>query len=238
MVTNLDQLERVTSISEIDINPNFDSELEARFIEGLRRLSGVDGLPFVKLVQDIVHGKSGYLLEVADQRYWVEPQVDLDINEGVTFASRPDFILWPTQSRSQRRAIAIFCDGWAYHKNSAREDAKKRSALVASGKFWIWSVTWEDVESAMNGKLETTLGDDFEAMYYNTKGQVPMPLRAMLDDSVWANHAIALLVRWLGKPTTELNDDYAGKLARHAGATAFQMIPNPSNVELESARSK
>lgn len=238
LVTNLDQLERVTSISEIDINPNFDSELEARFIEGLRRLSGVDGLPFVKLVQDIVHGKSGYLLEVADQRYWVEPQVDLGINEGVTFASRPDFILWPTQSRSQRRAIAIFCDGWAYHKNSAREDAKKRSALVASGKFWIWSVTWEDVESAMNGKLETTLGDGFEAMYYNTKGQLPMLLRAMLDDSVWANHAIALLIRWLGKATTELNDDYAGKLARHAGATAFQMIPNPSNVELESARSK
>ena len=41
---NLDQLERVASIADIYINPNFDSELEARFIESLRRLSGQGGL--------------------------------------------------------------------------------------------------------------------------------------------------------------------------------------------------
>ena len=154
LIGNLDQLERVTSISEIYINPNFDSELEARFIEGLRRLSGQGGLPFVTLVQDIVHGKSGYLLEVDQQRYWIEPQVDLGPGEGVAVPCRPDFVLWPAQSRSQRRPIAVFCDGWAYHQASTREDAIKRSALVASGKFWVWSVTWEDVQSALNEKLE------------------------------------------------------------------------------------
>lgn len=238
LVENLDQLERVTSIADIYINPNFDSELESRFIESLHRLSGQGGLPFVKLVQDIVQGKSGYLLEVGEQRYWIEPQVDLGPNEGIKVPCRPDFVLWPTQSRSQRRPIAVFCDGWAYHQASTREDANKRSALVASGKFWVWSVTWEDVQSAMDEKLETTLADGLEVMCFNPKDKLPPPLRSMLDDSFWTQHAVALLLHWLGKPTGDSSDQQAGKLAHHAGATAFRMVPNPTSAELGDARIK
>lgn len=238
LVENLDQLERVTSIADIYINPNFDSELEARFIESLRRLSGVGGLPFIKLVQDIVQGKSGYLLEVGEQRYWIEPQVDVGAIDGVAAPSRPDFVLWPTQSSSQRRPIAVFCDGWAYHQASTREDANKRSALVASGKFWVWSVTWEDVQSAMDGKLETTLADSLEAMCFNPIGQLPQPLKLMLDNSFWTQHAVAVLLQWLGKPTGDSGDQQARKLARHAGVSAFRMVPNPSSAALEDARIK
>jgi len=238
LVENLDQLERVPSIAEIYINPNFDSELEARFIESLRRLSGVSGLPFIKLVQEIVQGKSGYLLEVGEQRYWIEPQVDLGLNEGVMASCRPDFVLWPTQSRSHRRPIAVFCDGWAYHHASTREDANKRSALVTSGKFWVWSVTWEDVRSAMDGKLETTLADGLDAMCFNPNDKLPPPLRLMLNNSVWTQHAVAVLLHWLGKPTGDSGDQQAGKLARHAGSTAFRMIPNPTDAALEEARNK
>jgi DEAD/DEAH box helicase domain-containing protein len=42
---SLGQLERVKTISDIYINPNFDSVLEARFIESLKKLSGSGGLP-------------------------------------------------------------------------------------------------------------------------------------------------------------------------------------------------
>lgn len=238
LVENLDQLERVASIADIYINPNFDSELEARFIESLRRLSGVGGLPFIKLVQDIVQGKSGYLLEVGEQRYWIEPQVDLGPNDGVKAPCRPDFVLWPTQSRSQRRPIAVFCDGWAYHQESTREDAKKRSALVLSGKFWVWSATWDDVQAAMDGKLETTLADALDAMCFNQKGQLPPPLRSMLNDTLWTQHPVAVLLQWLGTPNVESGDQHAAKLAHHAGATAFRMVPNPSDAGLDDARTK
>lgn len=44
LVGALDQLERVKTILEIFINPNFDSVLEARFIESLKRL--VAWVPF------------------------------------------------------------------------------------------------------------------------------------------------------------------------------------------------
>ena len=131
LVGALDQLERVKTISEIFINPNFDSVLEARFIESLKRLGGVGSIPMVKLVQDVVNGKSGFVLEVGGQRYRVEPQCDVGAEQGVLAASKPDFVIWPWATGSKRRPVAVFCDGWAYHKDCLREDALKRSALVA-----------------------------------------------------------------------------------------------------------
>lgn len=236
LIENIDQMERVSSIAEIYINPNFDSELESRFIESLRRMSGQGGLPFIKLVQDIVQGKSGYLLEVGDQRYWIEPQVDINSQDGIDAASRPDFVLWPAQSRSKRRPIAIFCDGWTYHQSSTREDALKRSALVASGKYWVWSVTWEDVQSAMDGKIETILGDEFDSMCYNTKASLPPALRSMAGSSLWEHHSVAILLEWLSKPANESIDAFAEKISRLAGATAFRMIPNPADPDLAQTR--
>ena len=109
---------------------------------------------------------------------------------------------------------------------------------MASGKFWVWSVTWEDVQSAMDEKLETTLADGLEAMCFNPRDKLPPPLRSMLDESFWTQHAVALLLHWLGKPIGESGDQQAGKLTRHAGATAFRMVPNPSSPELEDARTK
>jgi DEAD/DEAH box helicase domain-containing protein len=235
LVGKLDELERVASISDIYINPNFDSELEARFFESLRRLSGEANLPFVKLVQELVHGKSGYLLEVDQQRYWIEPQVDLGPSDGVVYC-RPDFVLWPAQSKSPRRPIAVFCDGWTHHQASTREDAKKRSSLVASGRFWVWSVTWDDVQSAMEGKVETTLADCLEAMCFNPKEKLAPTLRLLIDDNLWTQHAIAVLIQWLGTPIGEVEDQHAMKVARHAGATAFRMLPNPGDAALEQAR--
>ena len=47
---------------------------------------------------------------------------------------------------------------------------------------------------------------------------------------------MAVLLQWLGKPMGEGADPQASKLARHAGATAFRMVPNPGNAALEEAR--
>ena len=86
LVSSLGSIERVKTISDIYINPNFDSVLEARFIESLKKISGVGGLPTVRLVQDVVNGKSGYVLEVGGQRYRMEPQADLNGDYGVVVA--------------------------------------------------------------------------------------------------------------------------------------------------------
>jgi DEAD/DEAH box helicase domain-containing protein len=233
LVTNLDHLEKVSSISDIFVNPNFDSELEAKFIESLRRIGGKGGLPFVRLVQDLVQGKSGYLLEAGDQRYWVEPQVELQHKDGVKVPSKPDFVLWPAQGRSGRKPIAVFCDGWAYHQTITQADAAKRNALVASGKFWVWAVTWDDVIAAMEGKLETTLQDSFEAMAISP---LPPVLAAMVEPPMWSYNGVAALVRWLSTPPGVSADAYAHRMAYHAGATLFRLLPHPTKPELSEAR--
>jgi DEAD/DEAH box helicase domain-containing protein len=235
---NLAHLERVASVSDIYINPNFDSELEAKFIESLHRLSGKGGLPQIKLVQEIVHGKSGFLLEAGDQRYWVEPQVDLGPDKAVKNQCRPDFVFWPAQSPSKRKPIAVFCDGWTYHQDSIREDALKRSALAASGKFWVWSVTWDDVQAALDGSTECQDSAGLEAMCFSEKSNLPPAIRSQYEDVFWDLHSVAVLMHLICKPPGDLDDLPFSKLARHAAATAFLMIPHPTDPVLEEARAK
>ena len=57
-----------------------------------------------------------------------------------------------------------------------------------------------------------------------------------LKDSFWSEHSLAVLLRWLGKPAGDGADSQVNIFARHAGATAFLMIPNPTNPALEDAR--
>ena len=225
---NLDHLETVETVSKIDVNPHFDSELESKFIESLRRLGGKDRLPPVRIVQDIVHGKSGYLLEAGSQRYWIEPQVDLGPNEGVLTPSRPDFVLWPTQAISPRKPVAVFCDGWNYHKKITREDAAKRNAILAGGKFWIWSVTWEDVKAAVAGGTETDLAGTWGEMELQP---IPDPLKPLCDPRLWTRNSVASLLEWLQTKPDEGTDKPAIAIGRHAAASTFCMVPNPGKPE-------
>lgn len=230
LVGSLDQLEKVTSVADIYVNPNFDSELESKFVESLRRISGKGGLPFVKLVQDIVKGKAGFLMEVAGQRYWVEPQAAFGPADGVAVMSQPDFVFWPAQTRSHRRPIAVFCDGWTYHQAITQEDAAKRNALVASGQFWVWAVTWEDVQAALAETVTTPLAESIPGM---APGPLPPALAGMFDGQLWSRNAVAGLIRWLGTPAHENTDGYALRLARHAGATALKMVLPAGHAQKE-----
>ena len=228
LVSATDQLERVPTIADIFINPNFDSALEARFIEALRHLSGVEGLPTVKLVQDIVNGKSGYLLEVASQRYWIEPQVELADTDGVRVACKPDFVIWPGKASASRRPIAVFCDGWTYHRETVREDAQKRSALVASGRFWVWSVTSDDVKAALDGELNTDLESPLTSMHAHA-GEMAPPSLPRAEPQAYTRHAIAQLLTLLGKPAADTEDPAMDQPRKNAIWATFVMVAPPGS---------
>lgn len=199
LVASLDQLEKVATISDIFINPNFDSVLESRFIESLRRMGGTLGLPTVKLVQDIVNGKSGYVLELGSQRYRIEPQCNIGTSEGVAVASKPDFVIWPWQAGSARKPIAVFCDGWTYHQHSLREDAAKRSALVTSGLYWVWSVTHEDVKAALASAVGTDLDSPLVVLNRHDGAKAPAGLPRAAQGA-FAQQAVFQLLSWLAVP--------------------------------------
>jgi DEAD/DEAH box helicase domain-containing protein len=228
LVGALDGMERVPTVSEIFINPRFDSALEERFIESLTRLGGVDGLPVVKLVQEVVFGKSGYLLEVGSERYWIEPQRNVGASDGVAVASCPDFMLWPANSRSPRRPIAVFCDGWTYHQNSLREDAAKRTALVASGQFWVWSVTHEDVKDAIGGGAGTDLESPTTLLNHHAGAQAP-PSVPRAEAQAFNRNAVAQLLSWLAQSPGDVGDKVVTQLKRNTVWATFLMVPHPGS---------
>ncbi|WP_421794112.1 DEAD/DEAH box helicase [Hydrocarboniphaga effusa] len=142
-------LKAVGSINEVTPNNSlFDSELERRFIEALRRRP-VDGSIRFEVREELVRGaKPGYLLTAGESLWSIEPQVDLGPTQGVVIPCRPDFVLWPENTR--QRPIAVFLDGWKYHKDRIGDDIAKRMAVARSGKFDVWTLTADDVAMVLD----------------------------------------------------------------------------------------
>ena len=47
------------------------------------------------------------------------------------------------------RPVVVFTDGFGPHRHRIGKDMAQRMALVQSGKYRVWSLTWGDVESRL-----------------------------------------------------------------------------------------
>jgi DEAD/DEAH box helicase domain-containing protein len=142
--------ETSTGLSAIRLNSNFESELERRFIEAIRRYrppsdSDQNGSQEITLRKDTFNGKTGYYLKVGQSAWVIETQVTLGDEDGVAIPSRADFLIRPASVRLDSKPIAIFTDGWDYHKDRIWDDFQQRLAILRSNQFWCWSLTWDDV---------------------------------------------------------------------------------------------
>ena len=72
----------------------------------------------------------------------------LDNSQGVEIPCKPDFVFWPDDGVDDL-PIAVFTDGWQYHKDRVLDDLAKRQAIAHSGKFSVWTLTWSDVSAAV-----------------------------------------------------------------------------------------
>jgi DEAD/DEAH box helicase domain-containing protein len=151
------QLERVDRVSDIDIHPLIKSELEKSFLESLRAVPGA------QLQAKIVRNKPGYLWLNSDVAWEVAPQIDVARGPGMDVPSIPDFVLYPVRP-DRCRPVAVFLDGFKFHADEASghnriaRDVQQRQALVQSGKFWVWSFSWEDIQHRNDpAKIPTTL---------------------------------------------------------------------------------
>lgn len=217
-----DKLEKVDNISEIFINPQFDSVLESRFVESLKRLSGKNGLPNAKIERDIIKGKSGYSLAIGSEKYWIELQVNLGKDQGVVYPCKPDCVIWPIKAKTLRRPVAVFCDGWQYHQSLFREDARKRSSLVMSGKFWVWSVTSDDIDAALKGEMSSDLDSPLLKFANNDGTKTPPAIRA--NEVKFQQNAIALLLDLLVTGADSSSDTQLLFMQRQAAVLTFRML--------------
>ncbi|MEM8502411.1 MAG: DEAD/DEAH box helicase [Cyanobacteria bacterium P01_D01_bin.1] len=145
------QLEETSEgLSAIRLNSNFESELERRFIEAIRQYSGkaYDGAT-PQLRNDIINGQAGYYLKVNDRAWIIQTQVPLGPSDGVDIPSRADFVLRPASTRVESKPIVVFTDGWEYHKDRIGEDLQQRLAIIRSGQFHCWSLTWDDIAAQL-----------------------------------------------------------------------------------------
>jgi DEAD/DEAH box helicase domain-containing protein len=138
----------VATLDDVDMNVLLQSELEKRFVKALK--AHCDPRRGESLVNEIVKGKPGFVLKLRDRSYRIEPQVSVGEKDGVRVPCKADLVLWPIGAETATRPIVIFTDGFAYHKDRIGLDTAQRMALLRSGKFLVWSVTWSDVAEAIH----------------------------------------------------------------------------------------
>ena len=172
------ELEVVEGLTGVAANVLTESELEERFIEALRQRaanpladgsgspvgsesasgSGLAEAPAVEIRSAPVKGKPGYILSVGGNKYRVEPQADFDLGDGVAIPSRPDFAIWPDSTQGtgpppDAPAVAVFLDGFEYHRDQTGDDSAKRMSLARAGVL-AWSLTWDDLEGRLRWRSQ------------------------------------------------------------------------------------
>ena len=184
-----------------------ESALERRFIRALERKERERS--DLRIRREIVRGKMGHVLIVGEETWYVEPQADLSWLDGVTEASRPDYLIAPATDSQAKRSVAVFLDGFQYHKDRIGEDSLKRLAIVRGG-YLQWSLTWDDLNIAFG------IEEDFEDLLRaprsgGRESNSMVPLQKALD-SRWSTGplrsrlrlaSLDLLLDYLSKPDAE-----------------------------------
>ena len=197
-----DHLEKVEGLRKVRVVVQTDSVLEDRFIEALRRVASADGRK-APLRYDLIDGKPGYVLGVGGgdtggQTWYVVPQVNVGLADGVLHPSLPDFVIRPAKASAVHPPVAVFMDGFEYHRDRVDDDSMKRMALVRAG-FVVWSATWDDVKVVLGEAQppdEVLLGGN------------PRPPMDQVQRGLDAEWQISELRSELGEPTLKLLGRY------------------------------
>jgi len=172
-------------------NQLLDSVLEKRFVEVLRR--ECQGETF-KLSELLFKGKAGYQVQAGSRRWRMELQVNLGPSDGVMVPCKPDFVFWPDDVVNDL-PVAVFVDGWQYHKGIITTDLAKRMAVAKSGKFSVWTLTWDDIECALQAKSLTT-SSPWPLLLSNDSQQIVQRLCAAQGiESLSSLHSLAPFVQ-------------------------------------------
>ncbi|GHV07913.1 DEAD/DEAH box helicase [Spirochaetia bacterium] len=193
----------IQKIANIEVNHLFDSELEQRFIEALGRMNNDERI--IQIEKALVKNKPGYRLSVDGNIWEIEPQVDLTKSDGVSVNTRADFVLWPSPKLDKLKPIAIYTDGFLYHKDKVADDTLKLGAILQSGRFRVWVLSWKDVDCAFKdiGSFASPMLD-YRSMpsyiqFYNHVLKTIGGIDLRTDEK---NH-LELLIEYLSNPDAE-----------------------------------
>ena len=149
ILSGKDNLTKIEKLNNIPVNSLFDSELERRFVEAIAQMGNENRK--LEISKSLVNDKEGYILRVNDSLWEIEPQVTLGPTQGVSVQCKPDFIIRQI-GRSDKLPVAVFTDGFIYHKDKIADDTLKREAIRRSGRYHVWALSWRDVQSVFQAQ--------------------------------------------------------------------------------------
>jgi DEAD/DEAH box helicase domain-containing protein len=139
------------SLTAVTITTQVESELEDRFLDALREGRGAPAGFTIKLTADTWRGDTAFHLRVNQANWIIQPQVELGREQGIDEPSRCDFLITPTTGG---QPIAVYTDGWDYHRGRLEKDVCQRMALQRSGRYRFWALCWDDVVGRPNGPAD------------------------------------------------------------------------------------
>ena len=157
---NADKMVPVAGLREVKLSPLVESELEARFLEALRKIGKAfkmeNKISDFEWRAEFYAGEAGWYLRLGKQRYFIRRQVELGAEQQVAIQSRADFVMVPL-GNPELKPIVIFTDGFKYHKDRVALDTAQRMAIVASNQYWVWSLTYEDVQNVLDDQVALSI---------------------------------------------------------------------------------
>jgi DEAD/DEAH box helicase domain-containing protein len=235
---NTDKIVAVPGLREVKISPLVESELEARFLEALRKFGNAlkqdNKIGEFEWRPEFYAGEAGWYLRLGKLRYFIRRQVELSVEQNVTIKSRADFVIVPL-GNPDLKPVVIFTDGFQYHKDRVALDTAQRMAIVASNNYWVWSLTYEDVQNILDDQIASPI-DLFLGMPNANRNQLGehfscadlldvhdqssfawlMILLMKGKESVWQSYSALLALIWFNKMTTELAPTYVQSLPLYA----------------------
>lgn len=222
ILSGKDNLQKISKLDDVPVNNLFDSELERRFVEAFPRMRNENREIDIK--KNLLNGKEGYILKINGTAWEIEPQVRLGPEDGVTVMCQPDFVIRRV-GKTDKLPVAVFADGFTYHKDRVADDTLKREAIRRSGRYRVWTLSWRDVQSVFQYQGDyATLTLAPEKMPAGAKVYQPTVAAAKADAlQPGKMSAFELLMQYLEKENSE-------KLFEaHAKAYSFSLL-NPADA--------
>jgi len=231
-------LTSVRTLSDVSLESKLESELETKFLEALcERAEGTKGFRWEEKVQG---GELCWILRMENRAWEIRAQVDLGLAQGVSPACRPDFVIRPANADPAIKPVAVFCDGLAYHacpgqeKGRIADDVMKRTGILASGRYMVWSVSWKDVGDFEESPNKSTAPHLFNGLNQGRLGKIGQEFGLSMSRSLGMRGSMEMLLAFLQEPDLDQWQKLAGTYALTWLFAVPQWISPEAGATLES----
>lgn len=215
-----DELVPVDSLGAVNMSGLFDSALEARLVEAIRRRESV------AIERNVIDGKPAFRYRLdADNTddspplaWELIPQVGVDKSAHMPARMEIDLLARAGRADAGGRDLAIFTDGYRDHSSRIGYDFFQRMALMRGGNRYSWSLTWHDVESVFQA---------MDRFYFNALGATDQGFNRAAMENLAAQLGVGYWVQsqcdnnsmaWLNDLLGEAPEDWEKTLQRAAMA--------------------